>query len=577
MPRKATGQLVELKSGFHGRYWATVDGKRERLFVDLDTRNRYEAEKRLARLAEGNAAQLVTDDETFQQVAERVYKERGHMPSAVTDLGFLRTWAFPGIGPMPAHQVMKPDVMTVLEAAAAEGRAVATIAHIRKAFVPVFRQLRREGKIDTLPLPEADELPEGTIDDRPKSVLTDAELLIYLGYTHEYKGDHYRGAVRERQVQALISRCVGGLRTGELHKLTWARACVEDGSFRTLEVIRSKTRRKAAKKGSKAVARQIYQLEGTVLPAFLRYWWLREGKPVADALVFPVRRAKSLEKDRTGEARTKSTWAHALRRDLEKAFKAALKAEVPGVPKEGSQRWRELFEGTADRKPLNFHSSRNAAAVRARQLEVSNASARFTAHATAAMQLHYVQQAGEAEVVPVFPQLCPDGDALLAVLRGWCEAEEIDPAEVFEPGGDDDGPAGGAEEPAPEAHPAAAIERAKRIGNQPVSLTSTPVQERRDALDMPVFQAFGEANPPLGARCRRFESVHPDQESVAEKTRSPRPHGPGRLRATKAAAKAGHGLALRQSPLSHPQQSGARLSGLGAIADRALCRRWRRQ
>jgi site-specific recombinase XerD len=455
MPRKATGQLILRKNGYYGRYLATVDGVRKHVFTFLETKNELIARRRLdALIAAEEAAHEPTVAETFEQAALRVHETRiKTLPSARGELSYMRKHVNPVIGRVPAREVTKADVMSVLEAVRDKGHAQQTILHVRNAVSAVFKALRREGVVQALPLPSVDELPEclpEAIDERPKSVLSDDELLTYLAYSDPRKGEAYQGAVRERQLMALLSRCVGGMRTAELQGLTWARARAEGAAFDALEVIRYKTRRKASRQGSKAIARQLYPLGDTVLPCFLRYWHLRHcvksGEPSPDAVLFPVRRESSRGEGRVGERRTSSTWARALRRDVKRAF--GLEAFEGGQWKDKkttdaySRRMLELLEGTDDRRPLWMHNSRNAAAVMAERQERLKAAARVTGHASARMLQHYREMAGEVDVVPVVPEFLPDAERLEAVLREWCRVDGIDPALVFPAAACDESPRG---------------------------------------------------------------------------------------------------------------------------------------
>jgi integrase len=448
MPRKATGSLLWRSTGWYGRYFTNVDGVRTRICEDLGTKNELIARQRLAKLCDLEIRQEGPPPvETFEEAAERVHLTRLRTHAcAPNEMCFQRNHVIPAIGRMPVTEVTKRDVSAVLEAVRDAGLAGQTILHVRKGIAAVFRQLLREGVIDVLPLPSVDELPDAlpeTIDDRPKAVLSDDELLIYLAHTEARPQEVYRGPQRERQMMALLSRCIGGMRTGELHGLTWTRLGCEGRAFEAVEVIRYKTRKKASARGGKAVGRQIYPLGDTVLPLFLRYWHVRATKfagaePAPSAFVFPVRRAKRSADtgkgeliDRVGERRRHSTWANPLRRDLKRAFAAALAAGDTSVPAEGSRRWLELFNGTEDRKPLWFHNSRNAAAIGAERFERLAAAARFTGHASGRMLQHYREMAGEVDVVPMLPALLPDADRLEAAVRSWCIADGIDLELVF--------------------------------------------------------------------------------------------------------------------------------------------------
>ena len=147
-----------------------------------------------------------------------------------------------------------------------------------------------------------------------------------------------------------------------------------------------------------------------MLPLFLRYWHARTTKlsgaaPAPDAVVFPVRRERTRGRGRVGERRAGSTWGEALRRDIKRAFGLEAFEKGEWVEKktsdEYSRRLLELLEGTDDRRPLWFHSSRNAAAIMAERQARLNAAAQVTGHASARMLSHYLQMAGEVDVVPV--------------------------------------------------------------------------------------------------------------------------------------------------------------------------------
>jgi integrase len=281
MPRKPTGQLIERKTGWFARYLATVDGVRKHVSVDLETRNALIARRKLdTLLAAEQAGAVATLVETFAQAAERVHETRVRTkPSAKSEISLIRTWAVGAIGAIPAPEVTRADVEAVLEAARDAGKSQGTLVHIRNAIAAAYKQLKREGVVADLPVPAIADLPEAlaeACDDRPKAILTEAEFLAYLGHSPAFTAP--RTATRERQMMTLLS-LAGGMRTGELHGLTWARADVDGRAFAALEVVRYKTRRKAVRAGSKAQVRQLYPLADTVLPLFLRYWWLRCNRP----------------------------------------------------------------------------------------------------------------------------------------------------------------------------------------------------------------------------------------------------------------------------------------------------------
>jgi site-specific recombinase XerD len=463
MPRKPTGQLILEKTSYYGRYAFKLHGEEKSGYVRLNTLNKLLARQRLNAIIkaeiEGRPADVT---ETFLEAGERILEIRMKtLSSANSERGNLRKHVFPIIGHIPVTMVSEADVVSVLEQVRDKGHAAETIRHIRNAMSHIFKRLVKDKVRKDNPCPPVEDLPEAlpeTIDERPKAVLSDEEIFTYLSYTDPREGERYVGSVRERQLMTLLARCVGGMRTGELHGLTWARASADDLAFDSLEVIRYKTRKKAAKAGSKAVARQLYAIGDTVIPFFLRFWYLRTKgllghAPDPDSVLFPVRKkngrldGKGGRLDNVGEKREETSWAKALRRDIKRAYgiEVLVEHKPGGKRKRGQQEWiwkvvkpesewprrlQELLSGTQDRRPLWFHNARNAAAIMAERHERLTAAARFTAH-TPKMLQHYREMAGEVDVMPVMPELMPDPQRLGEILIGWCRADGIDPGLVF--------------------------------------------------------------------------------------------------------------------------------------------------
>lgn len=116
-------------------------------------------------------------------------------------------------------------------------------------------------------------------------------------------------AVRERQKMACLSRMFGGLRTSDLHTITWEHFETSGDGFTWGIAPRRKEHRLS--KGGKPQRLWVPEL----LRPILRDWWERAGRPAAGP-VFPKRRG-----DEAGtEGRKKSSHAKAFRRDLGRAF-----------------------------------------------------------------------------------------------------------------------------------------------------------------------------------------------------------------------------------------------------------------
>lgn len=501
MPRKAEGRYRKGPNGWSVQIWKTIgtddNGKpiKARRWEALGTHSKDLAHDRGAKLIKAEAdGRTAAEPETFEQAAERVMADRAAtIATADGQLGWLRKHVFESIGTMLARDVERADLDAILKRMQRDAYAAESMKQVRKALVAVYDALKSEGALGkkSSPVPPVGELPRPlpeAIDTRPKAVLRDTELLVYLEYADPRGGESWRRAVRERQLMTLLSRCIGGMRTGEIQSLTWARAAADDG-FDRVEVVRHK----AKHDGKQSKVRQLYTLDGTVLPYFLCYWYRRHqhitgAAPALESVLFPVAREARDGDARIGERRKDSTSvAKALRRDIKRAFGLEVWNENPepadaarvrkveelarrkvpqraiaaklgmtqpavarlltgkasGRPRGSAGRWEsakspneygrrllELLEGTEDRKRLVFHSSRNAAALAAERAVRDAEAARATAHSPR-MARHYREVAGEIDVVPVRADSIPDAARLLLILRDWCRLDGIDLRDVF--------------------------------------------------------------------------------------------------------------------------------------------------
>lgn len=383
---KGSGSLVERETGYYGRYLATVDGERVRVTRALGTRNKAAAERKLARLIANDDTDRASVErvETFAEAAERVHAQRvdEEIKSAPDDLARVRRYALPVIGRTAVTAIEPHDVNAVLDHAKAEGLGHQTVVHLRNNLRAVFKSLRREGVIPINPVDDAEMPGFPTRRKRVRAVLDDLELAAYLAYVPP-KTARGRVHVLERQVLTVVSRCFGGVRTGDLNSLDWDAFETEDGRFGSGWAPRAKTE-----------SPQLLEVPQVLRPV-LRRWWEMQGCPAAGP-VFPVRRGK-----RAGEAKGKMTYALAFRRDLQAAFTQALERRVKGVPKPGSKRWRELFERTPHTLPVDFHSWRRAycQALKDADVNVQQAIA-LSGHKSIEVHLRYTADPNKAAAVP---------------------------------------------------------------------------------------------------------------------------------------------------------------------------------
>jgi integrase len=415
MARQRTGQLIKRASGWYARVWTTIDGERVRVMRALGTQSKPAAKAKLARmLAVEDGADLDPKRaETFREAAQRVYDARiaeyyalrPGVPAAKgprDELAQLKAYAFDVIGDLPAASVKPSNVNDVLDHAKAKGRSKASVQHLRQRVSNVFAALMREGALTSNPVTAASMPRFDAAVERERAVLTDAELAVYLAW--EPSEERYKGAARELQTMACVSRMFGGIRTGDLVALRWEAFDTDNGGFTWGYAPRQKTRRP-----------QLLEVPAMLRPIIADHWE-RAGRP-AEGLVFPVRRAGK-KRDRTGEQRRGATFAGRFRRDVQRAFEAAAAAEPPiEAPKANTQRWRELFTDTEYTLRVDFHSWRRAFAQALADADVNAQTAQaLTGHASLAAHARYLRSSGKLRALPAaaLPQITiaalPAGD-----------------------------------------------------------------------------------------------------------------------------------------------------------------------
>jgi len=406
MARERTGQLIKRASGYYARVWTTIDGERVRVMRALGTQSKPAAKAKLARMlaAEDGTTLDPKRAETFREAAQRVYDARiaeyytrrpGVAPAKGPrdELAQLTRYAFGVIGDLAVPDVKPNHINDALDHAKAKGLAKASAQHLRQRMSNVFAALVREGSVTSNPVAAASMPRFDAGVERERAVLTDAELQVYLAW--EPKEDRNKGAARELQTMACVSRMFGGVRTGDLLALRWEAFDTEHGGFTWGYAPRQKTRRP-----------QLLEVPAMLRPIIADHWE-RSGRP-AEGLVFPVRRAGK-RRDRTGEQRQGATFAARFRRDLQRAFEAATAAEPPiDAPKADTQRWRELFTDTDFTLRVDFHSWRRAFAQALADADVNAQTAQaLTGHASLAAHARYLRSSGKLRALPsaALPQI----------------------------------------------------------------------------------------------------------------------------------------------------------------------------
>jgi len=289
--------------------------------------------------------------------------------------------------PPPAPEwgpTLVPDVGRDLYAMA-KGVSRETLKHLRAAASIVLGELYQEGTIAQNPARDVTVPKAARKDRRERAVLTDEELAVYLAAPLRVMAryERYEIAALQRQVMSILSRTLGGSRTGDLHAMDWAD--VDTAEFYFVHVARAKTERP----------------ERLAIPAVLRpylaRWHAHWGNPT-EGPVFPVLRGDNL-----GAAKSSNnSYAKALRRDLQRAFKWAREQGDKEIPAEDSQRWRELFSlNEPHTKPVDFHSWRRAYVQSLADAGVSaQDAAALAGHSTLEAHMRYLSNTTRLRSVP---------------------------------------------------------------------------------------------------------------------------------------------------------------------------------
>jgi len=220
----------------------------------------------------------------------------------------------------------------------------------------------------------------------------------------------------ELRMLALVARCEGGMRMGDLHRWDWAQ--LDRVHFAECIIPRAKTG-----------LPQVLSVPPALAP-FLRAWWERAGSPESGP-VFPTRQGP-----RAGQAkRPLNSYAKRLRREL---FRAGIHRmtpiEVPatasgtrtdlGQRAEGTKLAPHprdpLYFETASTLPVDFHSFRRAfnTALAEAGINVQHAM-HLAAHADPKTHMRYVMNTRAMRTIPdaALPRL-PAGRLIETSGRG---------------------------------------------------------------------------------------------------------------------------------------------------------------
>ncbi len=411
MPRARSGTLVP--PGADGMWRARVtkdrpDGTTWRPLYSLGTTDKALARRKLARvnaaLAAGrdpfDAAELANAPELVKDYADAwLGKRETHgIVMAPDERRNIERHVVPEIGHLPVCDVRPSHIRSILEGVAEKtyrrGGAASerryrreTVVKVRGAMHRMFRAAQEEDLLEYNPVTPV-RTPKLREMRKERAILTDAEFATFIACER---------ADLELRMLALVARCEGGMRTGDLHRWDWAQ--IDRVHFAECIIPRAKTE-----------TPQVLAVPPVLAP-FIRAWWERAGKPEAGP-VFPVRVGK-----RAGEAkRPENSYAKRLRRDLFRAgvyrmppvevpaTKPGQRTDLKKAP-EGTKLAPHprdpLYHETATTLPVDFHSFRRAFNTALAEAGVNVQHAMHLAgHSDAKTHMRYVMQAPALRTIP---------------------------------------------------------------------------------------------------------------------------------------------------------------------------------
>jgi integrase len=353
-PRK--GSLEFRGKTWHARLTVTVEGESLRKWFDLGTDNKAVARRKLAKLvaevAKGQAPapEQVRAIETANAYAEPwlAAREKRGLPSAENERRYWQHVWRPAIGHLSLAAVTSSHIQCVLDDAAS-GEIVGlrggrysreSISHLRATVLRVLEAAWRES-IVAENVAKRTVVPDLDEERLPRAVLTDDEIGALVRHPH---------VDGELKLLVLLSRTIGGMRTGDLNRLQWT---AFDPEFTTCTFVRRKTRKKKPAPVSLVVP-------ASVRP-FIKAWWHASSAPEGGP-VFPARRGARAGQEKLS---SKQSYALRLRANLRVAFGLDVWDVETGrfTPAPGrtlSPRERELLDGSSTVRPVDFHSTRRA-------------------------------------------------------------------------------------------------------------------------------------------------------------------------------------------------------------------------
>lgn len=352
---------------FSVRLTMELEGETVRKTVHLGTKDRAVAKKRAEKLANGESLEaVVKKGRTFREVAERVMAESVIRTKKERESRLLR-YAYPILGEMAPEEIGAQDIKACLSLMEETVGWTRSIKLLKSDISSVLGSLYGDGELKEnvclrvnfqklKPIRRTKPIP---------IVLTDDEFTRFLAHGCMLANRTINDpnttcwALPELHMLALCSRCLGGMRTSDLHAWRWEH--IDTAQWFEAKVPRPKTMGGAevfetSDEGEDGAAiLEPYQLPEE-LGRFLYSWWVSQGSP-QQGPVFPVRRGP-----RAGEhKRPRTSYAEALRDAL---WEAEVVRPLPGFELARPEDRRQhcaLQSGIAGRRAcVDFHSFRRA-------------------------------------------------------------------------------------------------------------------------------------------------------------------------------------------------------------------------
>lgn len=379
-PRKP--KLVRNKGGkLSARLTLEVEGELVRRQVPLGTSDPQVAAKRLERIVKGEKPELFEAQKAcFAEHADKFIGE-SIIRTIAERASRLRRYAYPILGEKAPGDITVDDVYGVLYLASEQlGAWSNTVRNLRNDISAVLGELARRQVIpqNVALLVDFKKKPVERVKLKP-IVLTDAEFTAFITYgmtliSRDINCPAGEGCLPELYMLALCARCLGGMRTSDVHAWRWEH--IDTRHWEKAVVPRPKTMggREAMGAGDETTdegeiiedtalgeTESGHILEPYTLPEgyfveHLRAWWGEHGMPQTGP-VFPVRSGARVGQHK----RPRTSYAEALRDALWEARVVRPKQGYAQAAPEDQRALCALQTGIKGKRgPVDFHSFRRA-------------------------------------------------------------------------------------------------------------------------------------------------------------------------------------------------------------------------